>query len=630
MKRKFTLILTIIVVAGIFLTGCDTSKIPFLNKGVSGTEDVPISQESRAYVSGTGIYNMGDMIVFEDIVTIDEEYAGDVIGSVIMKDGQECSNLPTDTAGENSAIIAVEFLDGFTWSAEFAYIVEGTEESYDAIFSDSINESLKSDDWAIIDVGSYSNMRNGKVSYSIDKNLDVQVGDGMSVSYPAEKHWEFILLTSSEEEMLASNGVSPLRTSISSIVFKSLLNMSVSFDEGSYTDQDKQRMEWISQAIDDLVTVSTMQTEMVVYKDDGSTLPVKVANVYYPQECGVDYIVQCYYVDYDVDCRLVMYYISESGPFTVDSIINSDEEIDFESYDECKQFVKDYIVEYVQNTHNPSSDALNSMICLTDSMVLGDVSEYISVAAPTQGASSGEVSVGEPNDEEGELLGAIANARLTYAQMYPDLYIWPFNENGDEYRKWTYTIDNGVSFIGSIWLGKEGRYFNSEEDMLASQGGSGSGGSGGVSTPVDHGNVSQSASIITRYGTYVFSNSKLPQVTINTDKSTNNIINLEYDGNKYYIESASASTIQNYKSACIYSMSQFGSEDYSVDEYRTTTTDIGVLTEYTIQYFDMAGAKKDVGYMVVYNINNDYLVIYADNFDNDTSMMRQMIMNMLL
>ncbi len=618
------------------LSGCAAPKLPFFNKD-EPEESSPVEQpmeDTRAVITASGVHNKDDVVVFTDIVTVDSSLSDSVVGMVIYVNNAEVTELPTSAPGQFSAIVAVEFADGSTWSGEYSYSVEDNGPQ----FPDDITNALSELDWEVINLTSETEGAIATVTTVTGVPVPVQIGDGMSFTSDSA-HWEIMLLSNTEEEYLANNGVSPLRTSMTSIFVKSMIEFAGSMVEDEEPqepqteyDEAMQYMQWISQATDELISVTTSETDMLMYKADGSSVPVKVATVDYPAESGVAGVVQCFYVDYDSSSRILMTYVPAMSPTYID-VTNSDtdEERDEypETYEEVKQEVLTGLLESLSTFNNPTSDANREMGLLCSRMIIGDASSLIPEKAPAEGEQSGEsYATPEPTDNpEDELTGAIADARMTYAQRNPDLFTWPSNESGDEYSRWVYTIEEGTSFIGSIWLGREGRYFNSEEDILASQGGAGTGTAIGTGAGGEQGN--QAASIITRYGTYLFSNASMPEVKIDYDKSTNNVIHLEYMNNKYYIESVSASTIQNYISSCIYSTSQFGSKDYSVDESRSTDTDKGKVTEYEIQYFDMTGSKKVAGYMVVYNINNDYLVIYADNLDNDTSKMQQMITKML-
>jgi ribosomal protein S18 len=237
-----------------------------------------------------------------------------------------------------------------------------------------------------------------------------------------------------------------------------------------------------------------------------------------------------------------------------------------------------------------------------------------------------EVDVSSDTEEETEEK-EVVSAKQTYQAKYPEVYEWPADSNGTRYSRWNYVIDSDTTFTSTI-IFKDGTQMvsgNQDEDDDTSIDFSSDDYSYGTAD-VD-GDSSAMQILVTTAGTYYIDNESMSDVIINTASSTSSVTVLSYNGNKYYIETSNSSKIDTYKETCIYSTNDMSSLDYSInsEDTKAAVTELGRIVPYTITYTDFDDATQTKGYMAVYTIDNDYLVIYADNMDDSTDTMIELL-----
>ena len=169
-----------------------------------------------------------------------------------------------------------------------------------------------------------------------------------------------------------------------------------------------------------------------------------------------------------------------------------------------------------------------------------------------------------------------------------------------------------------------------KEDVMSGADSGSSGNNNTVSNAGEYNNT-VSLALVSTTGTYYVSNANRSDVTMDTAGSNNSVAKFTYNGNVYYIESVKATTITNYQKSCIYSTNDMADGNYEIKDNaaKAETTTIGKITPYTISYRDTKGNNQTKGYMAVYNINNEYLVIYSDNMDSDTSNMVSLLKDLV-
>lgn len=215
--------------------------------------------------------------------------------------------------------------------------------------------------------------------------------------------------------------------------------------------------------------------------------------------------------------------------------------------------------------------------------------------------------------------GAITNVKKTYADKHPGLYSWYDKEI--KYRRWYYLFGEDTEYIGSIINGDgtilEGTgIHNAYDDETVNSGGKPSEG------PTNSGSMSSTEYTLTSaYANYKLNSGGVTGVTFDVQNSSSGRLRFTYNGATYFIETVRASQIRNLHDVCIYSTDDMKNNDFEVEISSTMgdlATSKGTITPYTIKYTSKNSNKAVTKpYMAVYNISNDYLVIYSDVMPSD-------------
>lgn len=640
MKRKISIILILTMVVSTLLAGCSNP----LDKFKKGEDEVPteiIEENTNVTLIGTGSYMVGDIVTIDDVISIDADVAGNVTNKVFLSDtGSLLEQLDTSEAGEFTVNIVVEFIDAEGWQKQYTYVVEKPESK--------LPDSVK------------ANFDNAEKIYtfeglSIVCPADWSYGSGSSTFNGVES--EYVQLTNFTTEsniggvvirkVADKEGLTDLTKSAIQLTLGIIFDACTDEDSLKELEEDStaegKYEEAFNEFVDSIVSTTELETNgMTIYDIDGNQYTGKVLNTIVDLSClypGADRIVAGYsqYIEINGSIYEIDYLLK-----TEDAEDGTESE-DTEEMTEYPQVKVDESILTADGIKAHFTKISEELLKLSgeDSSMVAEIVDSITETNPDnydiatgyiiygtyekedvteETANSVEVEAG---NEEETVSGMVGNVKPTYQSKHPELYTWP--ESDTKYRKWIYVIGEGVTYTGSIIL-PDGTVLSTENgDSINSSNGSMT---NGEST---QGNNSVVVSLMSSYGTYFVSNKDKQEAIIDTANSSSSVAVVSYNNNKYYIETARAATITNYQQNCIYSTAGMKDGSYVVEsvDSKAITTEIGKIIPYTISYTDYNYKKQEKGYMAVYNINNDYLVIYADNTDADSSTMTELLSKLI-
>lgn len=686
MRKKLFSTTALVLVMTMTMTGCgvvDKVKSIF-NKGDDATSDSSTVTEETVdpyagliTISGTGVHEQNDIVNVEDIVTIDSTISATVSDTAIFgADGSLQTSLATSELGSFTSSVVVQFIDGTSWTGEYSYVVNEPEIQ----LPDNIKTNLEELVWSTLDVPYSDDSATQVVSYvpsvvRLTSNVSYTYSSDVLFTSDHDSLWNAYVLTSEDEALLEQNNVSPFSRSDYVILMESILSvftddMDVDNTEGAsetsddtLTDEEAQQFEWLIEAYDSLFTISDITTDYNIYDVDGNAYPVHCVEAMYNGDAA-DVCPQLYYVDLADGSKLILTYsyvgeVSYPTDEDGDGYIDADEyEVDdesedeededdedefaFESADEAKAYV-------IETTPTPVYDSTLASIYdaaisdLTSHFLIGAVEVQTTEGEDTTtGDNSVTVEDTEDSTEDATISDVAESKEGSYKRKYgqgsTNIFSWPEDPSGNSYSRWVYEILSDTSFSSSIWLGDSNTYAysdsNSENEdwKISSDGSSSSASSSGVNGQAAYGSLDDTSNTVTMlssYATYYVTDYDIDG-TIDTTKSTSKLVTITTDDNTFYMEPVRNSTIQNYLGTCIYSTSIMANEPtIEEDSSADVSTTYGSITGYTITYEDTDGKEQTKGYMAVYNINNDYIVIYADNMVDDVDDLVTMLETMI-
>lgn len=632
MKRKISIILILTMVASMVLTGCTNP----LDKFKKGDEEAPteiVEENSNVTLTGAGTYYVGDIVTIDDVISIDESVAGNVTNKVFLSDtGSLLEQLDTTVAGEFTVNIVVEFIDAEGWQTQYTYIVEEPESK--------LPDNVKANFDNATDICTYGSLSIvNKDGWEYQKDIVTTTINGVEIK-PGIYYYDtanksdighaYIREYSSMEEansVLQSELVEVFAWTLSFTTSAESIEDFENSDVEVDTESNTMWSDFLSSVI---VEEETSITGSTLYDVNGTVYSSNVTAVYLDlsfMKEEYNKVLYAYKQYFNVDGKIyeITYYGDKED--VEDTLDESDiTQVDITAGVVAEgglkeQFTKVYTanplmsdIAYKTLVMNP----LSNLDVLSDVVIIGTYEKEAVVEETTDNKI--EVEAGA---KEETVSGMVGNVKPTYQSKYPELYTWP--ESDTKYRKWVYVIGEGVTYTGSIIL-PDGTVLSTENgDTIDSSNGSTS---NGGSTQANNSVV---VSLMSSYGTYFVSNKDKQEAIIDTANSSSSVAVVSYNNNKYYIETARAATITNYQQNCIYSTAGMKDGSYVVEsvDSKAVTTEIGKIVPYTISYTDYNYKKQEKGYMAVYNINNDYLVIYADNPDADTSTMIELLSKLI-
>lgn len=657
MKKKFALVLTMLLLVT-SITGC--SMPSFGNKG---EEESPSDSEvvTTFMTAKEGIeIEDGTVVSVDTIVDIDPAKAGEVSQLVIMMpDGSVSTEFETSGEGPVTVTVVVEYIDGTSESVDVTLTVTGKDVL--ELMSDNLKNNVLNYDWDVLTVPVYNSTDSFSVSHSEKLTLRVDettLSDGVSFegSTSEEMSWVVIGLTKSDEEALATEGNSPLRntTNLNKMLDMLAMFMSMDTDLGEESTELANKMiEYLKQFMQEIVKVSSEVTDYVMYDEEGTSYPVKV--VYHTVDgqeygYGINKYPVIYYVDYTDTTRLLF----TDSTVEVGEWQTPDEEQEEESgapfeledfktmtYDEFKTAMTSTPDGWsmVSDMYTEKTPTIGDMV---DNIILGSY-EAVKPAEEVQESEQPEVTetpaeqtveVETPTEEIKEETTTSANKRVTYAQKYPQLFTWQNSEDAATYRRWYYIINDSTSFVGTI------RYPDGtviEGDEVFDEGFRYDTTNGEESNRNDYredGQKIQTYKITSNYETYTVTTANTSRtLDVLTSESTSDRAVIKYGDNRFYIQTVRPYDISSFMTTSFYSTSNYQGGEFTVKEgssNQVKQTDYGKIVPYTVTYKNTKGTSVTEQYMAIYNINNDYLVCYADNLTGTDDLFSRLLEELVI
>lgn len=649
MKKRVCKIAALLVATSLLMTGC-ANPLDKFKKSDEPTLETETVEQPNVSVTDVKEYNKGDTVLPADLVSYGNDVAVTNV-AILGTDGSLLDSLDTSAAGDYTVNIVVEMADGNNFTTEYTYTVLGIPADKEA---EEIYQKSKS-----------NVTLTGKNNTSLTITVD---GDGDYISqynYTEDPETgSFSVSTESDKEsnaasIMLSDGyglaIAPTANKYSVKDALQVIMGMFSIMTGDASEEEQKYVGYVTTFLQNMVedagstSDGTMLhsldgTQSALYKSS-----VKIKYSYLTGNTADDKVIPVGYsiVNTSENGTEEIYNISITYPTdlphgidNVADVINvpmpvsegEKEEIPtFADYDAFLQSVKesfDISTVTVNDTTNKDTELILNHV------LAGAMADVAHEDKMDENFSTNDVKgtntevVGEPTKEEPTESGAVATAKKTYQSKYPDLYKWP--ESDTKYRRWCYVVHDGNTYTNSV-INPDGTFAESGKDEVMS--GADSGNSGGSNNTTDAGNYNNTATLalVSTTGTYHVSNTNRSDVLMDTVNSTNSVAKFSCNGNVYYIESVKATTITNYQKSCIYSTNDMAGGNYEIkdDTAKSTTTTIGKITPYSISYVDTNGNKQTKGYMAVYNINNEYLVIYADNMDSDTNNMVSLLKDLV-
>lgn len=637
MKKKFAFIMSLTLILTTILTGC---SMPFGNKEEKPDES-QTDEVVTTYLSAVGAleFEVGSTVSATSLVSVSPEKAGEVTQTVIMNsDGSVSSEFVVEAEGEIIKTVIVEFIDGTSESIDVSFMA--VKKDILSTFSQQMQDSIISQEWYNYQLPTYKNDKVVGVSYS--GKLIMQTAEyllpsedgSFSISGSTDTTWAGVGLSKTDEELLAGEGKSPLRNSVAiQQMLDALKDFMISMNEQDSesevsSEQIATYFDYMAQLYNEVITVSTEVTEYNVYDVDGKQYPVKA--VYYNID-GTTHGYESskypamYYVDYsDTDRLILVDQTMKIGDVTVNDGTEEAEELSPEAvkdmtYDDFKNYVvaNKSIWDGMFGGYYLTDDTVEILV---ENFIIGDVTKIKPVKeepiATPEPEPEQSVEVEVPVEDLGEVTEPVVE-RTTYAQMYPELFVWTNGENPDTYRRWYYTLTEDTEFVGTIRK-PDGTVI--EGDLEFEDGFQYDLSTGQESNSNDYkenGQKIQSYTLTSAYGNYEITDAGTSRVLeFKNSESTSGRMVFSYNNNKYYIQTIRSSEISDYMKECLYATSNFSNKKFTVTEGGTNdiiTTEYGRIIPYTITYTNLKGNEVKEQYMAVYNLNNDYLVCYADN-----------------
>lgn len=640
MKKRACKIAALMVATSLLMTGCSNPLDKFKKDDVPVQETETIEQPNVSVTTVTE-YNKGDTVLPTDLVSYGADTAVTNV-AILGTGGSLLDSLDTSTAGEYTVNIVVEMADGNNFTTEYTYTVLGVQPDKEA------SEIYQKSTSKVTLAGKNNSMLTVTVDGSGDSISQYNYTEDASTG-------SFSISTDSSKEANAATvalsdgygfSIAPVTKKYSVTDTLQVLNGMFSMVASDTSEDNQKYIGYVSTFLQNMVEDAGSTTDgTTLHSLDGtkSTLykaSAKIKYSYLTGNAADDKVIPIgYYIvntleDGTEELFNVTINYPQDTPYGVDIVADTipategEEVPTFADYDGFLQSIKDsFDISTVTVNDTTSSD----ISLITSHVLAGSLADIKHEEDLDKGFGVGttnEEVLEQASTEEPTESGAVATAKKTYQSKYPDLYKWP--ESDTKYRRWCYIVHDDNTYTNSV-INPDGTFMESGKEEVMSGTDSGNvGGNNNTSNAGDYSNA-VTVSLVSTTGTYYVSNNNRSDVTMDTVGSTNSVAKFSYNGNVYYIESVKSTTITNYQKSCIYSTNDMAGGNYEIknDTAKATTTTIGKITPYSISYVDTKGNNQTKGYMAVYNINNEYLVIYADNMDADTNNMVSLLRDLV-
>lgn len=632
MKKRACKIAALMVATSLLMTGCSNPLDKF-KKDDTPMQETETVEQPNVSVTGVTEYNKGDTVLPTDLVSYGADVAVTNV-AILGTDGSLLDSLDTSVAGEYTVNIVVEMADGNNFTTEYSYTVLGVQADKEAeeIYQKSTSKVT------------IAGKNNSMLTVTVD-------GDGDSISqynYTEDSSTgSFSISTDGDKEANAATitlsdgyglSIAPVTSKYSVNDALQILTGMFSIVASDTSEENQKYIEYVTTFLQNMVEDAGSTSDgTMLHSLDGTQSTVYKANVkikysYLTGNAEDDKVIPVGYSIVNTledgteeTFNITMNY-PEDTPYGVDVVADTiptseGEDVPvFDDYDAFLQSVKDSFDISAMTVNDTIDSDMNMILNHVLAGALSDIKHEDNMDEDFGVGATNTETVEESSTEEPTESGVVGKAKPTYQSKYPDLYKWP--ESDTKYRRWCYVMHDDNTYTNTV-INSDGTFTESGKEEVMS--GADSGSSGGNNTTSDAGAYDNTVSLalVSTTGTYYVSNANRSDVTMDTAGSNNSVAKFTYNGNVYYIESVKSTTITNYQKSCIYSTNDMADGNYEIkgDTIRATATTIGKITPYTISYRDINGNNQTKGYMAVYNINNEYLVIYADNMDSDANTM---------
>lgn len=647
MKKRVCKIAALLVATSLLMTGCSNPLDKF-KKNDEPTMETETVEQPNVSVTDVKEYNVGDTVLPADLVTYGDDVAVTNV-AILGTDGSLLDSLDTSAAGEYTVNIVVEMADGNNFTTEYTYTVVGVPADKEA---EEIYQKSKSK--AVL---------TGKNNIALTITVDDDQDFISQYNYTEDPETgSFSVSTDSDKEsnaasVMLSDGyglsIAPTSSKYSVDDALQLILGMLSMVTTDASEEEQKYVEYVTTFLQNMVEDAGSTSDgTMLYSLDGTQSAlykssVKIKYSYLTGNAEDDKVIPIGYsvVNTSEDGTEEVYNISITYPTDashgIDNVtdiiatpmtVSEEEDIPtFDDYDAFLQAIKESFdistVNVSDTTDKDTELILNHVLAGATSDVKHDEKMDDDFGAEEPDGTNTEV-VKESIEEEPTESGVVGKAKPTYQSKYPDLYKWP--ESDTKYRRWCYVVHDDNTYTNSV-INPDGTFMESGKEDVMSGADSGSSGNNNTVSNAGEYNNTVSLALVSTTGTYYVSNANRSDVTMDTAGSNNSVAKFTYNGNVYYIESVKATTITNYQKSCIYSTNDMADGNYEIKDNaaKAETTTIGKITPYTISYRDTKGNNQTKGYMAVYNINNEYLVIYSDNMDSDTSNMVSLLKDLV-
>lgn len=632
MKKRACKIAALMVATSLLMTGCSNPLDKF-KKDDTPVQETETVEQPNVSVTDVTEYNKGDTVLPTDLVSYGADVAVTNV-AILGTDGSLLDSLDTSAAGEYTVNIVVEMADGNNFTTEYNYTVLGVQADKEAeeIYQKSTSKVT------------IAGKNNSMLTVTVD-------GDGDSIgqyNYTEDPSTgSFSISTDSDKEANAATvalsdgyglSIAPVTSKYSVDDAVQTLTGMLSIAASNTSEEEQKYIEYVTTFLQNMVEDAGSTSDgTMLHSLDGTQSTVYKANVkikysYLTGNTEDDKVIPVGYSivntleDGTEEIFNVTMNYPEDIPYGIDVVADAiptseGEDIPtFDDYDAFLQSVKDSFDISTVTVNDTTDSDMNMILNHVLAGALSDIKHEDNIDEDFGVDATNTETVEESSTEEPTESGVVGKAKPTYQSKYPDLYKWP--ESDTKYRRWCYVVHDDNTYTNTV-INSDGTFSESGKEEVMS--GADSGNSGGNNTTSDAGSYDNTVSLalVSTTGTYYVSNASRSDVTMDTAGSNNSVAKFTYNGNVYYIESVKSTTITNYQKSCIYSTNDMADGNYEIkgDTVRATATTIGKITPYTISYRDINGNNQTKGYMAVYNINNEYLVIYADNMDSDANTM---------
>lgn len=620
MKRKFTISMIAIMLVAV-LTGCSIDPRTWFKKGgdtvPSDAVDTPI-EETRIMINDSTPmeYEVGTTILVTDMYLCAQEYASSISQSAFMLSDGSITDSYEVQEGEQVVTVVVQFADGLSNALDITIMgiaptFAGDPEAKEMVDNASYTVYLNN----MTAISEYQDGLECAEAVYFENVDDYTFATGSVAGADSIKITE-------DDTTITLYPVDKMRTTAR--VVNQLAGLTESMDMFELMGAEGIPMRNMMQLLIDVAKEGTVEPiSNILYSLSGeqaelyvSTLVCDMSSITGTEGDTVALPYEYYIKLLDSnEIYAIAIYEMYSVPFVVDMLessgINGESELLQQDYDKFVEAVKESYV------HDPSIvDKYSYILDMMKQHILIGTDMDNTISEPEEPMDSDfavDASTEEPIINE-NTNDTIAYVKPLYSELYPDIYTWPASEI--KYRRYSYSIDDDTTY-NSVIIYPDGTARESgKEDVTEIT--NGLNGNSYVAAN------KQTFSLVSPYSTFKISNENNSSASFDTAKSTTSKLELTYLGEKYKIITATSADIQNYQKTCLYDTSNMrdGSFVVEVDTPSSKTTDYGRITPYTITYIDKnTNASVTLGYMAVYNISNDYLVIYGDNVPFNTILM---------